>query len=189
METKKVTYEALEGCNIGSVQIENGRLIVVYECETPEAPKFKRGDFVYVENIENGNNGVFIFESKVSTDRLNSICLIYNNILFLSTAIINPSRYILRYATPEEKQLLLDKMREQAKDWNGENVIDWVWKPKMGDDPYWYINTGGYYRDSCWSDGEIDNERLKENRVFATEALAKQAFTDLQTLLKNAKKY
>jgi hypothetical protein len=182
METKKVTYEALEGCNIGSVQIENGRLIVVYECATPEAPKFKTGDFVVIEETDRRYYSIGIFGG----ENVNWLW-IYNINANKASGFVaeDPDRL----ATPEEKQLLIDKMREQGKDWNGEQVVDWVWRPKIGE-PYWCIVFNPLRAEIVeWCNDSVDNERLKDNRVFATEALAKAAFIDLQTVLKNAKKY
>ena len=187
METKKVTYEALEGCNIGSVQIENGRLIVVYECATPEAPKFKRGDFLcrgadwifILDFIDEG--GVIFYKALFDVD--GKAVFGFNN------CGIGCFSYNIRLATPEEKQLLLDKMREQGKDWDGEKVIDWVWKPKMGE-AYWCVVFSPLRAERVeWCNDSVDNERLKDNRVFATEDLAQQILTELQELLKNAKKY
>jgi hypothetical protein len=180
------TYAVPEGCKITSVDFQSG--VIVYECNEPEAPKFKRGDFVYCEYAENGDKAILLFDKYVENDDCKAISGIgYIGIFDLSHIY---SLHSPRLATPEEKQLLLDKMHEQGKDWDGENVVDWVWKPKMGE-PYWYIIVGGKsgaFKD-FWDNGEIDNDRLKGGRIFATEPLAKAAFTDLQELLKQAKKY
>ena len=182
METKKVTYEAPEGCTIGSVQIENGRLIVVYECEKPEAPKFKRGDFV-------------VREAKPDADTVCSIGIfggerenwlwIYNDMVNKEAGKVSGSPD--RLATPEEKQLLLDKMHEQGKYWDGGQIVDWEWSPKMGE-PYWVVTADGV-AESQWDNDHVDQKRLRFNQIFSTEALAQAAFTDLQTILKQAKKY
>jgi len=195
MKTEK--YLTPEGFEIKSVKIEDGELIAEYKCKnkSPEPPKFKRGDFMVLEYSKSKiislidyieSNGLIHYLALYKTKE--DEVLVRSDIGLGRVSDGSNSAHI-RLAIPEEKQLLLDKMHKVGKDWDGEKVIDWVWKPKMGDGPYWYINTGGYYRDSCWSDGEIDNERLKENRAFATEALAKSAYQELQTVLKQAKKY
>ncbi len=132
MKTKK--YAVPEGCKITSVDLVNG--IVVYECATPE-PKFKGGDFVATK---------YKFGSKyiVIVDRIDNSGLIYFYAYLSDTGSfeiendfglgrVNEDKEFTRLATPEEKQLLLDKMREQGKDWDGEKIVDWVWKPKVSE--------------------------------------------------------
>jgi len=186
METKK--YAVPEGCKITSVDFQSG--VIIYECATPEHPKFKRGDFVVINDwiaiwrdgfIDKTKSVVDIFCNLTGNKMSNSLNV---DMRMLLTKTAN-----IRLATPEEKQLLLDKMHEQGRDWNGEKVIDWVWKPKMGE-PYWCIVFSPLRAERVeWCNDSIDNERLKDNRIFATEALAQQAFTELQTVLKQAKKY
>ncbi len=193
MSTEKRIYEAPDGCNIGSVQIGNGRLIVVYECETPEAPKFKRGDFL-VKEYFGCESFIVLF------DRINENGVIYynaqynikNNTLKIKNdfgigRIDDNIACSIRIATPEEKQLLLDKMHEQGKDWDGEKIVDWVWRPKVGE-PYWVVEFDDVLL-SVWDDDATDTRWLKNNQVFATKKLAKKALSDLQTVLKQAKKY
>jgi hypothetical protein len=181
MEQK--TYAVPEGCKITSVDFQSG--VIVYECETPEAPKFKRGDFVYCEHDRTGNEAIFLLDEYIGNGECKTIAGIgYKGIFKLGYVF---SLHSPRLATPEEKQLLLDKMHEQGKDWAGGQIVDWEWKPKVGE-PYWALSFKGVYEVRFEGD-YADNERLKENRAFATEALAQQAFTDLQTCLKNAKKY
>jgi hypothetical protein len=182
---EKKQYAVPKGCKITSVDFQSG--VIIYECATPEAPKFKRGDFVYCKHDRIGNKAILLFDEYIGNDECKTISGIgYRGVFRLSHIY---SLHSPRLATPEEKQLLLDKMHEVGKDWNGEKIVDWVWKPKVGE-PYWCIVFNPLRAERVeWCNDSVDNERLKDNRVFATEALAKAAFIDLQTVLKNAKKY
>jgi len=85
---------------------------------------------------------------------------------------------VRRLATPSEKQFLLDAMHKEGKDWDAVNkkVVDYVWKPKKGEE--YYIPqpaSGDLYEKYMWSNDDLDNRWHKSGLIYRTkeEAVAR----------------
>lgn len=179
METKQ--YAVPEGCKITSVAIENNNVIVKYECAEPQ---FKKGDFVFGVNssgkdwigiFKNGDIDNFEYFSRIVSNVLN-----YNDNSFIT---------IERLATSEEKQLLIDKMRENGKDWDFEKmeVVDYVEMIEVCD-KVWYICFNG--KEYIYKCSEIVTKKRNYSAFdFKNEQLAQIACYKLNEVLKTLKHY
>ena len=175
---EKQTYTVPEGCKITSVDLEKG--VVVYESEEP---KFKSGDFLANDHC------ITIFKGTEEGYERHFASLRKRNktlTCFSSDSGWGCVRYF-KIATPEEKQLLLDKMHEAGKDWDEEKceVIDYVWEPKIGEE-CWYLWA---YFSFVWDGGNEDQIRFRENKVFKTESLRRAAEDKIKEVLKEVKHF
>jgi MoaA/NifB/PqqE/SkfB family radical SAM enzyme len=107
--------------------------------ELVEESQYKDGDFVV-----NEAGSILIFRKK-DEDRIYDHAL-FNNVSGLSiTQLIPSGSPIMRHATEEEKQKLLDALEKEGKRWNAEKlcVEDIPEKPKRGDLAiFWDSNKG-----------------------------------------------
>jgi hypothetical protein len=108
--------------------------------ELVEEPKYKDGDFVV-----NTGGCVLIFKKKVG-DRICAHAVSYSALgaILIETLSDSP---IMRYATEEEKQTLLDALEKERKRWNAEKlcVEDIPEKPKKGDLAIFWDNVSRRY--------------------------------------------
>lgn len=90
-----------------------------------------------------------------------------------------------RLATEEEKQLLLDAIHADGKDWDAENkqIVDCRWKPKIGD-AYYYIDCFLDVVDDIWSDDRMDALVYTNCNCFKTEEEAKKYANKFSEILK-----
>ena len=175
---KTNSYAVPEGCKITSVDFNTG--IVVYESVEPQ---FKKGDFVfckgecqYIAIFKDGESGYFNYFARIYANEE----LGFNS---YSTWLIE------RLATPEEKQLLIDKMRENGKDWSEEKceVVDYVEMIEEGQS-YWYLSIGedGVSKDF---EQEAGFKRHYGQHRFKTKQLSQIACVKLNETLKTLKHY
>jgi hypothetical protein len=181
MKTK--SYAVPEGCKITSVTIENNNVVVSYECEKQE---FKKGDFVTYEIMSTwisiyGNDKRYLF----TINSLGNVSETDNKML--------KSEHDHRLATPDEKQLLISKMRENGKDWDEEKceVVDYVERITKG--YYYWEVVGGLNCDIKFH--IIENKHTEDIALFydksrfKTEQLAQIACDNLNELFKTLKHY
>jgi hypothetical protein len=81
---------------------------------------------------------------------------------------------IIRPLTKSEKQIVIDKLHEQGKDWDAEKmeIIDYQWRAEKGG-LYWYYDAG--FEELDYSTELFDNVDLKRyncGNYFKTEAEA-----------------
>ena len=81
----------------------------------------------------------------------------------------------IRLATEEEKQFLLDALHADGKDWDADNklIVDYKWKPKIGD-TYYYIDLFLDVIDDIWSDDRMDALVYTSGNCFKTEEEAQK---------------
>ena len=89
-----------------------------------------------------------------------------------------------RLATEEEKQLLLDKMKEQGLCWNAEEkrVEKIRWRAKKGKE-YYYVGNQGSVMIDIEGDYCIDEKRHKSGNYFRTKEQAEEAAKRMEEVL------
>ena len=113
-----------------AVKQHDDRIVIEF---IPEEAKFKEGDFVY----EDGRT--MIVKSYPNNYHANSYPKYSNRVGYNGLYGVDFSSSTFRYATEEEKQLLIDVMKKDGKRWNAEKleIEDWLepWseEPKKGD--------------------------------------------------------
>lgn len=158
---------------------------VIFE---PENPKFKEGDFLKI--ITRSNTWLVILSRTDSKRRFIPYCAfapsdeylsIGNNVRFLE-----PDENRVSKMTDSEKQILLDKLHESGKDWDSEKceIVDWVWKPKIGE-KYWALNNVGRMVWYLYTNTDVEKAWVRNGLIFRTHELAESALE----LLKQAKHY
>ena len=111
-------------------------------------------------------------------------CKINNSVAYFYI-FYNSSYYIFHYddvfliegftlATEEEKQMLLDALHADGKDWDAVNkkIVEYMWQPKDGED-YYVINTLFKVLRFTWQSYSFDFDLLKSGNCFKTEEDAK----------------
>lgn len=155
--------------------------IITFEKEVQE---FKDGDFVSLSNL--GGKFLIIYKNKrglsdayyhVAT--YNGYCencvVYYNDWCFCDDA---------RIATEEEKQLLLNALHADGKDWDAVNkrIIEYRWQPKYGE-PYYMINTLFNVLKCTWSSSGFSFDLLQKGNCFKTEEEAKAKADEIIKIL------
>ena len=153
---------------------EDGKTII----EVPEGtsvevrnqPKFKRGDFVYWSGI-NPHTGIILSHCDTYSDSWK-----VGSISNLSGFNVSCSEEYLRLATDAEKEEFIEELHKAGADWDGENIVDWKWIPKNGEE-YWTINP---FSDTCFFNftfSGYDSEKniIKNGLCFRTREEAEAA--------------
>jgi len=145
----KQTFKIPKGCTEVSIEQTDNGLVIEY---VPKEPQFKMGDFVTIFgkpqywSSECNKNCI---REKVNYPFTHIITKIAEVDDFIAVEIADGGwslnslldDNLIRHATEEEKQLLLDKLKEQGKTWNAETLqIEDLpkWKPENGE-KYFYI--------------------------------------------------
>lgn len=149
------------------------------EVEAQNQPKFKKGDFCWWS----GNNPQFVI--------ILGVCPTYPNdsySAFLLNQMTSKNKSLnsefLRLATGYEKQQLIDKLRENGKDWDAEKleVVDYRWRAGKGELYYWLdsqFEINGYHESF---DGD-DYIFFDNGNYFKTPELAEAAAEKVKELL------
>ncbi len=144
-----------------------------------EKPEFKRGDFVFAF-------GDVHIVSNIDGDEVHfDVCVVLSSKKVYFERDFGLELHF-RHATPEERTKLLEAMHAAGKDWDAEKqeVVDWVWMPKMGED-YFMISDMGKVMECSWDDFGTDKKRAEEKCIFRTRELAEAALE----MLKQCKHY
>ena len=155
--------------------------IITFEKEVHE---FKDGDFVY--SINNVCEFTMIYKSKKECSYANYHASIYmgqleNYVSYNDWCVC----YDARIATEEEKQLLLDALHAEGKDWDAENkkIVEYRWQPKDGED-YYVINTLFKVLRFTWQSYSFDFDLLKSGNCFKTKEEAEAKAKEILEILK-----
>ena len=103
--------------------------------------EFKDGDFVSLNTI--GGKFLIIYKNKRVDYGLYYHAATYNG--YSENRVVHYNNWCVyddaRIATEEEKQLLLDALHADGKDWDADNkqIVDYKREPKIGD-AYYYID-------------------------------------------------
>ena len=145
--------------------------VVTIEKEMP----FKVGDFLYYYE-EGWGFGVCIFMDfiKESANGLYYYAATGGRGEVMIEDCFATDWDVLRLATEEEKNFLLNRLHDDGKDWDAENkrIIEYKWKPKDGED-YYVINTLFKVLRFTWQSYSFDFDLLKSGNCFKTEEDAK----------------
>lgn len=154
-----------------------------------EVQEFKDGDFVSFNEF--GWRCLMIYKSTEEASNANYYhAAMYNRHCKNSVVCYDywSFCYDSRIATEEEKQLLLDALHADGKDWDADKreIVDYKWKPKVGD-TYYYIDCFFNVVDDHWSDGRLDNSAYNNGNCFKTEEEAQKYADKFSEILKERK--
>ena len=141
--------------------------IITFEKEVQE---FEDGDFVSLSNL--GGKFLIIYKSKRGFSDAYYHAVTYNG--YCENYVISYNDWCVyddaRIATEEEKQLLLDALHAEGKDWDAVNkrIVEYKWRPKYGE-PYYMINTLFNVLKCTWSSSGFDFDLLVNRNCFKTE--------------------
>lgn len=152
-----------------------------------EAQEFEDGDFCVSNNYV--EKRVYIYKSRRTY--YSSFC---HAIIVIGSKRIEHKNWCetlegrTRLATEEEKQLLLDALHADGKDWDADNklIIDYQWKPKVGDAYHWidcFLNV----IDDIWSDDMMDELVYSSGNCFKTKEEAQKYAYKFSEILKERK--
>lgn len=164
-----------DGCK---ATIKNG--VVSIEKDEQE---FKKGDFLTT------NSGIiFIFDKYVSDEYFDSLFNTYRKEYNKGWAVNKA-----RFATEEEKQILIEKLHEAGKDWDAEKceVIDYEWKPNIDEHYYLAGFTERGYRPTIFTNTGtfFDKEVFNSKIFFKTDKLCQDFCNKVNELLRNTKRF
>ena len=171
--------------NISDVTV-NGKPVDIGNNEQLNAPEFKDGDFCYSTN--GFSNYVFIFKSKIDSDRSNyhAILQLTNGSIFKINNWCFSYLEATRMASNEEKDLLLKALKENSLRWDEESkeLLDLKWKPKRGEK---YFSFDLYMHPICfiWLDTRNDESCYLNNKCFKTLEEAEKYAKKIAEILKN----
>ena len=156
--------------------------VVTIEKELP----FKVGDFLYYY-AEGWGFGVCIFMDFIK-ESANGIY--YYAATDVSGEIMIEDCFstdwdVLRLATEEEKNFLLNKLHDDGKDWDAVNkkIVEYRWQPKDGED-YYVINTLFKVLRFTWQSYSFDFDLLKSGNCFKTKEEAEAKAKEILEILK-----
>ena len=155
--------------------------VVTIEKETP----FKVGDFLYYYE-EGWGFGVCIFMDFIK-ESANGIY--YYAATDVSGEIMIEDCFstewdVLRIATEEEKNFLLNRLHDDGKDWDAVNkkIVEYKWRPKYGE-PYYMINTLFNVLKCTWSSSGFSFDLLQKGNCFKTEEEAQAKADEIIKIL------
>ena len=164
-----------DGCRA----VIKGKIITVEK----EIQEFKDGDFCTVKTSY--GNYIFIFKSNKYDDIVYyySISLSgFRQHLYNSSCLVPKDGISL--STKEEKQLLLDALHAEGKDWDAVNkkIIEYKWQPKHGE-PYYMISSLFNVIRLIWGDTAFDFDLLQKGNCFKTEEEAQDKADEIIKIL------
>ena len=150
-----------------------------------EVQEFKDGDFVSLNNL--GSRCLIIHKSKQGLSGAYYHVAAYN--VYHEYYVVTYNDWCTcdeaRIATEEEKQLLLDALHAEGKDWDADKkqIVDYKWKPKIGD-AYYYINCFLKVVDDIWSDDRTNVLFYTSGNCFKTKEEAQMYADKFTEILK-----
>ena len=153
-----------------------------------EVHEFKDGDFVSFNNI--GGKFLMIYNSKRGCSSTYYHAVTYNGCY--ENRVVSYNDWCVyddaRIATEEEKQLLLDAIHADGKDWDADKkqIVDYRCKPKIGD-AYYYIDCFLDIVDDIWSGDRMDDLVYTSGNCFKTEEEAQRYVDKFCEILKYRK--
>lgn len=180
---EKLDYTGMLGL-VSALTIPDEKPFLHWMREIPEEKPYepKEGDFVCDSNPI--CEYVYIFKSKKS-DKLNN----YYARFLLSNKALNIDCYCdrnnPRLATEEEKQILLDVLHKNGRDWDAEKkeIVPYKWKPKEGE-VYWCVNESAAVGCYKWANFPADIKFYSIGNCFRTEEEAQEMADKFKELLK-----
>jgi len=142
------------------------------------ATKYYRGKFLMIYKSERGNSSTYYHFATYNVYCENRV-VSYNDWCFC---------YDFRIATEEEKQLLLDALHAEGKDWDADKkqIVDYKCKPKVGD-AYYFIDCFLDIIDDIWSGDRMDDLVYTIGNCFKTKEEAQRYVDKFSEILKERK--
>ena len=154
-----------------------------------EGKEFKEGDFytvktsygryIFIYKSNKENNRVYYYALSLSGWRLP----LYNN------SCLAPKDET-SFSTKEEKQVLIDAMHADGKDWDADKkqIVDYKWKPKSGE-VYYYIDYSFNIQIDflVWYDDALDEIHFSNGNCFKTKEEAQKYADKFVEILKERK--
>ena len=155
--------------------------VVTIEKELP----FKVGDFLYYY-AEGWGFGVCIFMDfiKESANRIYYYAATDVSGEIMIEDCFSTDWDVLRLATEEEKNFLLNRLHDDGKYWDAVNkrIVEYKWRPKDGE-CYYVINTLFKVLRFTWQNYSFDFDLLKSGNCFKTEEEAKAKADEIIKIL------
>ena len=171
--------------NISDITVD-GKPVAIENKEQVDEHKFKDGDFCYSTN--GFSNYVFIFKSKIDSDRSNYHALfqLTNGSVFKINNWCFSYIETTRLASGKEKELLLRALKENSLRWDEETkeILELKWKPKMGEK---YFSFDYYMQPACfiWTNSGNDEHFYLNNKCFKTLEETQKYAKKFAEILKN----
>lgn len=160
--------------------------IITFEKEVQE---FKDGDFCTVKTSH--GSWIFIYKSKKDSDRTYHYAILVDGFrLPLYDNYCVSSKGETSVSTKEERQLLLDAMHADGKDWDADKkqIVDYKWKPKSGEVYYHIDYSFNIQIDSLvWYDDALDEIHFSNGNCFKTKEEAQKYADKFVEMLKERK--
>ena len=150
-----------------------------------EVHEFEDGDFVSLSNL--GGKFLIIYKSQRGFSDAYYHAATYNG--YCEIYVVSYNDWCVyddaRIATEEEKQLLLDALHADGKDWDAVNkkIVEYRWQPKDGED-YYVINTLFKVLRFTWQSYSFDFDLLKSGNCFKTKEEAEAKAKEILEILK-----
>ena len=155
-----------------------------------EIQEFKDGDFVSLNNV--GGRFLIIYKSKNGNHSANYHAVTYNG--NYENKVVSYDDWCIfddaRISTEEEKQLLIDAMHADGKDWDADKkqIVDYKWKPKSGEVYYHIDYSFNIQIDSLvWYDDALDEIHFSNGNCFKTKEEAQKYADKFVEILKERK--
>ena len=171
--------------NISDVTV-NDKPVSIDNKEQVDTHKFKDGDFCYSTN--GFSNYVFIFKSKIDSDRSNyhAIFQLTHGSLFKTNNWCFSYIDTTRLASNKEKELLLKALKESSLRWDEEakKILYLKWKPKLGET---YFSFDRNMQPACfmWTSAQNDEHCYLTNKCFKTLEETEKYAKKFAEILKN----
>lgn len=153
-----------------------------------EVKEFEGGDFVSLSNL--GGKFLIIYKNKRGLSNAYYHAATYNGYCENRAVSYNDWCFCdeVRIATEEEKQLLLDALHADGRDWDADKkqIIDYKWKPKLGE-MFYCISYIFEAVENRWSDDRWDNLAYNNGNCFKTKYEAERYAEKLCEILKERK--
>lgn len=154
-----------------------------------EEQEFKDGDFCTVKTSH--RSWIFIYKSNKENNRVYYYALLLSGLklpLYDSSCVASKDETSV--STKEEKQMLLDAMHADGKDWDADKkqIVDYKWKPKSGEVYYHIDYSFNIQIDSLvWYDDALDEIHFSNGNCFKTTEEAQKYADKFVEILKERK--
>ena len=146
--------------------------------------EFKDGDFCVSNNY--GKNWIYIYKSnRTYYSSFSHAIMVVGSKKIEYNSWCDTLEENTRLATEEEKQILLDALHADGKDWDADKkqIVDYRRKPKIGD-AYYYIDCFLDVVDDIWSDDRMDDLVYTSGNCFKTKEEAQKYADKFSKILK-----
>lgn len=153
-----------------------------------EVQEFKDGDFVSSKSF--GSRCLIIYKSKEEGSNVNYHAAMYN--CYCKNSVVCYNYWFFcddsRIATEEEKQLLLDALHADGKDWDADKkeIVGYKWKPEIGE-TYYCVNGNINATSEYWTGIDWDVLTYNNGNCFKTKYEAQKYADKFSEILKERK--